>query len=448
MFRLSRRRDAPHGFLGSIKKKCWTSAAKQDCRVAIACTGQFDFLFHRVRKQYSDVHYTEFQPRVGVAYAFADKNVVRAGVGRFVDNLGISDSIFLGGNPPLQPSVSVSAGSVDNPGGKSGNLFPLQITSQDRKFPNPEAWTWNLTYERSVGFDTVVSLGYVGRRGLHLQKEYNINQLQPGTLQANPGINTDFLRPFPGFQTIRVTNNIASSRYNSFQAEVSRRFTKGLSFQLAYTLSKSMDNGSAQRDILPNFYDPNSIPWALSDFNRRHVVVLTATYELPFFKNHSTLTGKLLGGWTMNEFSYLRSGTPFSVSSGDDFAGVGPGSGNQYRDLTGRPAILGQFSSLDPKDANFWVDPSAFGKPVPGTFAAHPARNMAYNPGDQNHNFAIFKNFGVTERQSLQFRAEAFNFINHPNLGGVDNNPNSGTFGKVNSKTGNRELQFAFRYSF
>jgi hypothetical protein len=425
----------------------WPSAAKDGCRVAIACTGQFDFLFKGVPRQYADVHYTEFQPRAGIAYALGSRNVIRAGVGRFVDNLGVSDSIFLGGNPPLQASASITAGSVDNPGGKIGNRFPLQITSENRTFPNPEAWTWNGTYERSLGSTTVISLGYVGRRGLHLQKEYNINQLQPGTLQANPGVNTDFLRPFPGYSTIRVTNNIASSLYNSFQAEVTRRFTKGLSFEAAYTLSKSTDNGSAQRDILPNVYNGNSIPWAPSDFDRRHVLVATVIYELPFWGNRSALSGKLLGGWTVNAIAYFRRGTPFSVASGDDFAGVGPGSGSQYWNLTGPIRMPGQFST-SPKDQNFFIDPSAFSKPAAGTFAGNPARNVAYNPGDVTPNLAVFKDFRITERQAFQFRAEAFNFLNHPNWAAADNNPNDGTFGKISTKTGNREMQFALRYSF
>src|SRR5262249_29956203 len=93
-----------------------TEVAQSGCHVAIACTGQFDFLFRGVPKQYSDIHYNDIQPRVGFAYALGSKSVVRAGGGRFIDHWGVSDSVFLGGNPPLQPTVSITAGSVDNPG--------------------------------------------------------------------------------------------------------------------------------------------------------------------------------------------------------------------------------------------------------------------------------------------------------------------------------------------
>lgn len=202
-------------------------------------TGEFAFLFRDVRKEYSQIHKGNFQPRIGIAYALTDKTAVRIGAGRFFTPLGVSDSVFLGGNPPLQPSASITRGRVDEPGGTTGNVFPLVITSQDPIFKNPEAWHWSATFEREVGFDTVVEVGYVGRRSLHGQRERNINQLLPGTVQANLGINPDSLRPFKGFGVIRVTNNDANSIYHSLQVGVTRRFTKGLSYGLAYTYSKS-----------------------------------------------------------------------------------------------------------------------------------------------------------------------------------------------------------------
>src|SRR5262249_52898126 len=161
---------------------------------------------------------------LGIAYALNNKTVIRAGAGRFYTRLGVSDSVFLGGNPPLQPTASITRGSADNPGGTAGNAFPLVITTQDRIFKNPEAWTWNVTFEREIGFNTTVEVGYVGRRGLHAQRERNINQLQPGTLFLPSSklpngntVNPDFLRPFKGFGIIRVTNNDANSLYNGLQ---------------------------------------------------------------------------------------------------------------------------------------------------------------------------------------------------------------------------------------
>ena len=374
--------------------------------------------------------------------------------------LGVSDSVFLGGNPPLQPMVSISNGDANSPGGGSSRAFTQNITTQDKIFRNPEAWAWNFTFEREVGFDTTVEAAYVGRRGLHAQRERNINQLLPGTLQANPGANPDFLRPFKGYNTIRVTNNDANSLFNSFQLGVTRRFTKGFSYSLGYTLSKLEDNGSAQRDIIPNAYDASNL-WGPATYDRRHVIVINTIYELPFFRNRQALSGKLLGGWAISAVSQFQTGTPLTVATGDDFAGVGPGSGSQFWIIGADPNISNsekKFSETN-TDGNFWfrranTDGSAlFTRPAAGTFSTQRARGVAefgglYGPGFQNHNIGIFKEFAVTEGQRLQFRFEAFNWVNHPNWQNPNTTPTSGSFGKVQGKESERNLQFALRYQF
>jgi hypothetical protein len=430
----------------------WPEAAKG--RVSIAETGEFDFLFRGTGKSYSKVHKNNLQPRLGIAYAFNDKTALRAGVGRFFSRLGPSDSVFLGGNPPLQAAASVSRGSVDNPGGTGGTAFPLLVTSQDPLFPNPEAWNWNVTLQREIGFSTVVEASYVGRRGLHAQRERNINAVAPGTVQANPGVHIDYLRPYKGFSTIRVTNNDASSRYNSLQLGVNRRFSQGLAFGVAYTLSKSMDDGSAQRDILSNPFDASTW-WGPSSFDRRHVAVINGIYQLPFFKNRSSLTGKLLGGWTLSGVSQLQTGSPFSVWTSDDFAGVGAGNGPQFWYINGDPSLPRSqrgFSTGGSDDYWFTVkNPDGspiFVAPDAGTFSTQNVRNFLYNPGFQGHNLGIFKDFAIGEGHSLQVRFEAFNWLNHPNLGGANSNPRSASFGKVTSKSNERDLQLALRYSF
>ena len=109
--------------------------------------------------------------------------------------------------------------------------------------------------EREFPGKSVVTAAYVGRRGLHLQREANINQPTPEVVAANPGVNIDALRPYKGYNSIRETDNVASSMYNSFQLSWNSRFSHGFTFGVSYTLSKSMDDGSAQRDIIPNTYN-------------------------------------------------------------------------------------------------------------------------------------------------------------------------------------------------
>jgi hypothetical protein len=442
-------------------------------RFPLANDPNFGFLFRGEEKEYSDTHVSKtFQPRVGFAYAFNDKTVLRGGVGRFLTRLGVSDSVFLGGNPPFQPSASVSFGSVDRPGGSSAVAFPLTITTQDRNFRAPEAWTWNATFEREIGWNTTVEVGYVGRRGLFGQRERNLNQLPVGTrfLPQNAGINVDTLRPYKGFAVIRTTGNEANSLYNGLQVGVNRRFSSGFSFGGAYTLSKTYDSGSAQRDVVPNAYDTSNL-WGPAGYDRRHVMVLNAIYELPIFRDRSKLMGKLFGGWTITAVSQMQTGTPFSIGTGDDFAGVGTGSGGQFWRVNGDAGTLDRgerkFAVLRTSEPNFWfriANPDGtpiFTRPANGTIVTDRVRNILYNPGFQNHNLGIHKDFTIKESHRFTFRLEAFNWLNHPDWSGPDTNPNNvvigsdgkvdlnrSTFGKISSKGGNRELQFALRYQF
>ena len=161
--------------------------------------------------------------------------MIRTGIGRFVTRLGISDSVFLGGNPPFQPTASHRTAWWTTRPAAASTASRCPFMTQDPIFKNPEAWTWNATYQREIGFNTTIEVGYVGRRGLNQQRERNINQLLPGTVQANPGVNTDYLRPYKGFSFIRATNNDGISKYNALQINLTRRYSNGLTFGAAYT---------------------------------------------------------------------------------------------------------------------------------------------------------------------------------------------------------------------
>ena len=429
----------------------WTDAAKG--RVPIADSGAYNNLF-KGSKYYSQVHYGDFQPRLGVAYSVNSKTVVRAGGGRFMTRTGVSDSVFLGANAPFQPNASVANGSVDNPGAAAANArLPLAVTSQDPIFHMPGAWSWNTAVERELPFSSTIEVSYVGRRGLHLQRERNINQLPINTVYTTTG-SVDPLRPYKGYAAIRVTNNEASSTYNALQISLNRRFNKGLSYGVAYTYGKSSDDGSGSRTILPNAYDAHSY-WGPSDFDVRQMLVVNFIYEIPVFKNNN-LSGKLLGGWQLSSVNQFQTGNPFTVSTSQDFAGVGTGSGNQLWNINGDAALSsGDRKFADWSGANaYWFrttnsDGSAiFTKPANGTFTSGYNRNKFYKPGSQSWNVALFKAFAVTEQQKVQFRAEMYNFPNHPNFDGPNTDPTSSVFGKVTTKSSNRTMQLSLRYSF
>ncbi|MBS1856569.1 MAG: carboxypeptidase regulatory-like domain-containing protein [Acidobacteria bacterium] len=441
----------------------WPSSAQG--RFPEATAGTYDYLFRNgVRPPYfSNVQSKTPQPRLGVAYQINEKTVVRAGAGRFFTRNGVSDSIFLGGNPPFQPTANVSFGNVDNPGGTSTNLLPLTVTTYPLIQNNPEAWNWNVTVERNLPWKTIASIAYVGRRGIHLGREVNINQPTLAVVAANPGVNLDSLRPYKGYNSIRSSQNVASSRYNSLQLTWNRRMSQGLMFGLSYTYSKSMDDGSGYRDILPNAYWAHNL-WALSAFDVTHMMMINYLYELPFLRSNKQLAGKLLGGWQISGITQLQTGTSCAAVVNTDYAGVGMdgnmndcGGAGQLWAMSTTPTVLGNFASGGSADTRLWFQTTnsdgtpIFTAPAKGTFVTGPAsRNFVHNPGLINFNIGLYKKFAVTERTGFQFRAEAFNAFNHPNLSGAGYNPNNlATFGKVTTKTGDvRNLQLSLRFYF
>jgi predicted heme/steroid binding protein len=440
-------------------------------RVPVATSGLYAGLFRGLPDHYSDIQWRDVQPRVGIAYQINNKTVVRAGGGRFFTRLGVSDSIFLGGNPPFQPNASVSFGSVDNPGGTGTASVPLVVTTQSKVFKNPEAWAWNFTVERELFWKSLLSVGYVARRGLHQQRESDINQPTTAVVTANPGVNLNALRPYKGFGSIRETDNVASSTYNSLQVAWNRRFSNTFQFGVSYTLSKSMDNGSNQRDVVPDTYD-TSMLWGPSEFDARHIVIINYLYQLPFFREQKGFAGKALGGWQISGITQFQTGLPCSVIAPNvDYAGVGQdanwgcGGNGQFWVVNGDPKIIGTFGPKGQWFATTNPDGTPiFTAPTPGTFNTQRVRNLIYQPGYQNWNMGLFKTFPVNERLRFQFRAEAYNVWNHPNwcansgCNGTTNiglNPtNTATFGKVLSKgsgtsgQGERNLQLSLRLEF
>ena len=409
---------------------------------------------------------SQFQPRLGIAYQINPKTVIRTGGGRFLTRMGLLDNIFPGGNSPFQPFVTVNNVSVDNPGAalNSGIAAPITITTLNKNLKPPESWNWNFTVERELPLNSVLSVAYVGHRGLHGWEVFDINQPLPGTVVS--GTNANYVRPYKGFAAIQQEQSVSNSIYNSLQISWNRRFTSGSSFGFDYTLAKSMDDSSNYRDIVPDTYNTRNL-WGPSEFDTRHSVDVTFSYDLPFFRDQRTLAGKLLGGWELTGIAQFQTGTPCGVGSNNDYANVGEfgklgcGTGEgQFWVVNGTssilgPPIVGQFAGPTGTAKYFATTDAAgnpiFSKPPTGTFnLQNGVRDNIYQPGFQNWNLGLFKKFAINERTGFEFRAEAYNFINHPNWGGVNFDPTSGQFGEVTGKsTSNpRNLQLSLRYFF
>jgi hypothetical protein len=439
----------------------WPDAAKGPGRVNVANSGEFDFLFRPgTPKGFYKMHKRDFQPRVGIAYAFNQKTVLRAGGGRFINRLGVSDSIFLGGNPPLQPAYSVSNGNVDNPGGGGvTRTYPLNPTIQSNDFPNPESWAWNVTFQREIPFATTVEIGYVGRKSLRSTRTINnINQLPAGAIYnpANflPGTtklkNLDSLRPYQGYGLLKMAVNNQNSIYHSLQLQANRRFSKGLSFGLSYTHSRSKSDG-----LLTDVSDwDHDYMWG--SWSPNHNLVIHGIYELPFLRNSSSLIAKVLGGWSVTAITQIQRGSgQVSFTDPYDDIGIGGSGGTQYMILTGDPylpkdqrqyGLDGFFFNIKNPDGSAIV-----ARPVQGTYCKTGcARSIDVGASwNQEHNLSFSKDFRIREGQRITARWEIFNWPNHPDWGGPDTSWRNTTFGKVTSKSSNtREMQISLRFTF
>lgn len=450
---------AKHGVLGagSNTNVCDNSS----------CTSLFA---PRLNKGYVNTSHN-YQPRVGFAYQITPKTVVRAAVGNFATRMGLLDNVFPGGNSPFQPTVTVTPAPgvndmVDNPGSSlnTGIAAPIQITTLNKNLKAPQRWNWNATVEQETIWKSMLSIAYVGGRGLYNWRVIDINQPAAGALPQNPGKSANYLRPYHGFAAIQQEQSNGSSRYNALQVQLNRPFSSGWQVGVAYTLSKSMDDSSNYRDILPDSYNTTGL-WGPSEYDTRNIFVINYLYALPFFRDPNHLTGKLLGGWQLSGNTEFQSGTPCGIGTGNDFAGVGEvgsfgcGSEGQFYAKNGTPKLLKQFSGYPGQKANKWFTTtnadgsSIFTPPPAGTFVHQTGvRDSIYQPGFQNWNLNLKKTFAINERNRFEFKADAYNFINHPNWSMTSSNlnPTSGTFGQVTTKsTSNpRQLQVGLTYLF
>jgi Carboxypeptidase regulatory-like domain len=347
-------------------------------------------LFRGVPRGFSQTHADVIEPRLGFSWQWRDKTIVRASGGIFHTRVTLNDSTLLGANAPFQPQVQVSNGSADHPGGATLNDHTLVMTAQDPVFDHPTAYTWAAGIQRELPFGIVADVTYVGRRGVHLQRERNINQLAPGTVDANPGVNPDALRPFRGFSVIRLSENAGKSRYNGLQLSLDRRYRDGFKIGVAYTLSRLTSNADDKRDILPNTFD-DALYEGISRLDRTHVLNVHYIYELPFWRHQTTLLRRLVGGWQVSGVIFLQSGEPYSVFRNNyDGAAVGDTFPKPY-DLIGDPTIgHPRFSQGAGIDQHYWFNPAAFREPQRGTFGRQP-RGTIRGPGFQSWDITLVK---------------------------------------------------------
>jgi len=353
-----------------------------------------------------------------------------------------NDATLLGGNPPLQDQVVVTTGSVDNPGGTSvAPLFPLAVTMQDPHIRQAVTYDYSLTIQRQLPASFILEAGYVGKLSRHLPSFININQLAPGTLQANRGVNAEALRPYLGLSSILYEGNRSSSDYNALTASLERRFHRGLTFQAAYTFSRSIDDASDKRDVAMISTNLRSNR-GLSTFDRTHLLAISYVYEAPFFKSGSLLILRpVFAGWQFSGMAVLQSGLPTSVFVNSDIAGVSGGG-------TQRANVIGN-GTLDKADRtyNHYFNTAAFTAPAAGTFG-NSGRNNLRMPGTRNWDLSVSKRFPFGEKKNVQIRGDLFNVLNHLSYNSIQTTLGNAAFGSINGADPARVIQVALRLEF
>jgi hypothetical protein len=312
----------------------------------------------------------------------------------------------------------------------------------------PYSDQWNVGVQHQLSQNTVLSLTYVGAHSLQL----NLGGYKNTAVTPGPGDDATVAsrQPYPYIHPTFYDKSIGQSKYNAFQFQLQQRSTKGLTYLISYTRSKSMDVGcsgsfGAEGCEVQFPYNLN-LDRSVSGFDVPNVFSGSAVYEIPVGKGRSYSTGNkyldyIVGNWQIGGIVTFYSGVPFDVTVSN---------GNLAN--TGNTVERANLVLADPyapnKGPNLWLNPAAFATPAPFTYGTL-GRNSLRSESTKNLDLSLVRRFPVTENSGFEFRADSFNLTNTPIFATPNHVLGNRNFGVITSTRNTpRQLQFALKFIF
>lgn len=391
-------------------------------------------------------------PRLGIAYRplGSSRLILRGGYGLYYVSIPwVWGSYQLVRNAPFTAELNYEPAAGTTPSLTFADPFPTGQGSNSAAvnpsanalpahYRYPATHQWNLTIESQITANSSLRISYLGNEAEHVTQQYNLNDPapQPGTVQSH--------RPYQPFGPITLWSNGTTSNTQQLQLSARRRFATGLSFQGEFSWTKMLDTGSYPAGSIPTDNRNIRLDRGNDSYVRRRYFVGNYVYELPFGKGHRYLASAgraldaLIGGWQTSGILTLGSGLPFSVT----FDSSVQGWPSSRADIVGNPQVSHPTLSQ-------WFNPAAFAVPQPYTFG-NSAPNSLFGPGYAQWDTALFKQFSLSEKFKLTFRADAINALNHANFANPNNDiSNPSQVGTITWISGPpRAVQFSVRLTF
>ena len=421
--------------------------------------------------------YTHFSPRLGFAWDVAGdgKTSIRGGFGAFYGSISGNEWNTMTNFQPFSTRLTFTninqktnaagvplGASLRNPYNAfvGGNPFPYKGTfaTGGGLFPVASDFEWpytfqmNISVQRQVTRNLVVGAAYVDTESHNLPFARDINYPVLTSTATSAGANILARRPNPLFGAVLELDSDQDASYHGLQITSAMRMSHHVTFNAFYTYSKT--NSTAQlynstTQGLAQNYSNLLAEYGAGDTDQRHVFTMSLTYQPDYFsKNSNAVVRHVFNGWSISPIVKMRSGLPFTVTNGNVDANL-DGNTNDRARLIGDP-------NIDNPSAARWFNTAAFAQnPVVTGVATdgNSPRNFLYGPGYWTVDLGLSRDFNLTERVKLRFRAEATNAFNHVNLGqpGASvpaNGTTSASFGVITSASAMRRMQFGLRLTF